>query len=219
MGCVGGEPLAGRGRYAPRSVLISCPEGSSQPISLNTSSPRRRNSNSGNGHFERRQILEQLRFDEGQRRCRYFSLMQAQANPSVRHDGVRVRPCLADFGRGETQPGIKVQRGSNIRRCDRELQERPNTDLLTHSADADVLHLGVVENSVLRPLTPGSDSLTPPNGATSVEMMRVFNPTMPYSMASGNPPATCKIASVQICRQNRIPCRWPWQSPRLRFEI
>src|SRR6185503_1351392 len=34
------------------------------------------------------------------------------------------------------------------------------------------------------PSRPRPDSLTPPNGATSVEMMPVLMPTMPYSSAS-----------------------------------
>ena len=34
------------------------------------------------------------------------------------------------------------------------------------------------------PSRPMPDSLTPPNGATSVEMMPVLMPTMPYSSAS-----------------------------------
>src|SRR5438045_8826890 len=34
------------------------------------------------------------------------------------------------------------------------------------------------------PSRPRPDSLTPPNGATSVEMMQAVMPTMPYSSAS-----------------------------------
>ena len=48
------------------------------------------------------------------------------------------------------------------------------------------------------PSRPMPDSFTPPNGATSVEMMPVLMPTMPYSSASATRQTRRDVAAVEI---------------------
>ena len=48
------------------------------------------------------------------------------------------------------------------------------------------------------PSRPKPDSFTPPNGATSVEMMPSLMPTMPYSSASATRQMRLDIAAVEI---------------------
>src|SRR5262249_14895326 len=55
-------------------------------------------------------------------------------------------------------------------------QELPPKQRYLISEDSSIPHLS--------PSRPRPDSCTPPNGATSVEMMPVLMPTMPYSRAS-----------------------------------
>jgi len=57
-------------------------------------------------------------------------------------------------------------------------------DLAINAPHAKVLDDEIVLDPVLRPLAPHPDSFTPPKGATSVEMIPVLMPTMPYSRAS-----------------------------------
>ena len=56
----------------------------------------------------------------------------------------------------------------------------------------------------LEPSRPMPDSLTPPNGATSVEMMPVLIPTMPYSKRFGDPPDPAEVAGVEVGRQAEL---------------
>ena len=48
------------------------------------------------------------------------------------------------------------------------------------------------------PSRPMPDSLTPPNGAISFEMMPTLMPTMPYSSAFGNAPDAADVAAVEV---------------------
>ena len=69
------------------------------------------------------QMLQQLGFDEGQRRRRHGSLMQADADPAVGNDGIGVRVRLADFRLRKSQPHVEFQRGLDVRRRDGILEE------------------------------------------------------------------------------------------------
>ena len=48
------------------------------------------------------------------------------------------------------------------------------------------------------PSRPMPDSLTPPNGAISVEMKPVLMPTIPYSSAFGDAPDAAEVAAVEV---------------------
>ena len=48
------------------------------------------------------------------------------------------------------------------------------------------------------PSRPMPDSFTPPNGATSVEMMPTLMPTMPDSSAFGDAPDAADVAAVEV---------------------
>ena len=66
------------------------------------------------------------------------------------------------------------------------------------------------------PSRPRPDCLTPPKGATSVEIAPVFRPTMPNSSAS----ATARIASgsqYRNRRRGRKACHWQFRWPASPF--
>jgi len=69
------------------------------------------------------------------------------------------------------------------------------------SPETQIFHFNVIVHPILRTFAPPNpDSFIPPNGATSVEIIPVLIPTIPYSSASATFPHARDVASVKICR-------------------
>ena len=80
-----------------------------------------------------------------------------------------------------------------------------------------VLHLEPLVDAVASiPRGRCPDSLTPPNGATSVETKPVLMPTMPYSSASDTRQMRPVVAAVEVGRRARRACRSRAAPPRPR---